>query len=79
MRALYRPAPLTTEEARALTAFLEGPGDGGSRLPPVRLIAALGLGGCLLVFVGAALIWRGRFSAVRRPLVARASRELMNP
>jgi len=79
MRALYRPAPLTTEEARALTAFLEGPGDGGSRLPPARLIAALGLGGCLLVFVGAALIWRGRFSAVRRPLVARASRELMNP
>lgn len=72
MRALYRQAPLTNEEARALAAFLESPDTGASRPSPVVLLAALGLGGCVLVILGAAFAWRGRFTAVRHPLVARA-------
>lgn len=71
MRALYRQAPLTPEEARALAAFLESPNTGASRPSAVVLLAALGLGGCVLVILGAAFAWRGRFTAVRRPLVAR--------
>jgi mono/diheme cytochrome c family protein len=71
MRALYRPTPLTDDEARALAAFL-GQSEASSGTSPVALLAAVGLGGCALVILGAAFVWRGRFTAVRRPLVARA-------
>jgi mono/diheme cytochrome c family protein len=72
MRALYRAAPLTDDEVRSLVAFLEQPDDVPAT-SAAALLAALGLGGSLLVLAGAALTWRRRFRAVRRPLVARAN------
>lgn len=72
MRVLYRAAPLTDDEVRSLVAFLEQPDDDPST-SAVALLAALGLGGCLLVIAVAALVWRGRFRSVRGPLVARAN------
>jgi mono/diheme cytochrome c family protein len=73
MRALYRPAPLTADEAHALSAFLELPVDqataGAPALPPFVLAGTAGG----LLFVGLiGGVWTRRFRSVRRPLVARA-------
>ncbi len=70
MRAVYRPAPLTSEEARALTAFLAqsgvGAAPGPSRLPTFVLG---GFGGAAAVLALVGVVWAKRFRAVRRPLV----------
>lgn len=76
MRALYRGTPLTADESQALIAFLELPaGPTAPRLNTTTLLLTLGLAGFLSVLLAAGLIWRRRFRAVRRPLVARASEE----
>jgi mono/diheme cytochrome c family protein len=78
MRALYRDAPLEAGESRALAAFLEH--SASSSAPgtsAVLLLAVLGLGGSVLVFLAAGVIWRHRFTAVRRPLVARAAADAL--
>jgi cytochrome c2 len=73
MRAIYRPAPLTADEAHALSAFLELPGAqasaGAPALPPF-VLAGTAAGLLFVGLIGA--VWTGRFRSVRRPLVARA-------
>jgi mono/diheme cytochrome c family protein len=73
MSTIFRPAPLTAEEASDLTAFLRTSTENSSRLSqaPVRRVQAIGLAGSLLVFVIAGVIWRGRMSThgVRRQVL----------
>jgi mono/diheme cytochrome c family protein len=71
MRALYRRAPLTEDEAHALAAFLAVPHHGPPAAPPgVPRFAAAGLAGAVLFFGAIGLVWSGRFRGVRRSLVA---------
>ena len=74
MRAMYRPAPLTADESRALVAFLASAdtasGPSQASLWPLTVLA---LGGCACVLIGAGTVWSARFRALRRPLVARWS------
>lgn len=72
MRALYRRAPLTGDEAHAIAAFLAIPHHGPAAAPPrVPRVAVLALAGTGL-FVGAiGVVWSGRFRGVRRSLVPR--------
>ena len=72
MRAIYRRAPLTDDEAHAIAAFLAVPHHGPPSAPPrVPRFVGLGLVGAVL-FVGAiGLAWSGRFRGVRRSLVPR--------
>ena len=72
MRAMYRRAPLTDDEAHAIAAFLAVPHHGPpAAAPRVPRFAGLGLAGAIL-FVGAiGLVWSGRFRGVRRSLVPR--------
>ena len=69
MRALLRRAPLTPDENRALTAFLEDVRE--HPVPPSRLthLAAAGSGGALLGLAAIGLVWQRRFRGARRPLV----------
>jgi mono/diheme cytochrome c family protein len=77
MHALYRASPIDAGESRALAAFLEEPaGDPAPGASPALRLLVLGLAGSVLVFVAAGVIWRRRFTAVRRPLVARAREAL---
>lgn len=73
MRALFRRAPLTPDENRALTAFFE---DVRTRPVPrattqAARLAGAGAAGALVGLAAMGLIWRGRFRGVRRPLVER--------
>lgn len=71
MRAVYRPAPLTPDEARALTAFL-GESATAEAPRPLRLRAFVigGFGGAAAVLGLVGVVWARRFRGVRRPLVA---------
>lgn len=71
MRAVYRPAPLTREEVRGLTAFLEHAATAGGGPRPAQLsmfsMTAVAAAAAMLVLVGA--LWTKRLRAVRRPFV----------
>ena len=71
MSTVFRPAQLTAEEAADLTAFLRAASETPGRLPemPLRQVQSFGLGGSLLAFVIAGVIWRGRLDGVRRHLL----------
>lgn len=70
MRAVYSVAPLTRDESRALSAFLEqSAGTGTSRPRHLPMFVATGLGAAAGVFVLVGLVGAKRFRAVRRPLV----------
>lgn len=70
MRVVYRPAPLTRDESRALAAFLEHSAARGAARPSgFWAFIATGLGGAAAVFVVLGVVWAKRFRAVRRPLV----------
>jgi hypothetical protein len=73
MRALVRRAPLTPDENRALTAFLDDVrGRPASRATTqVARLAGAGAAGALVGLAAIGLIWRGRFRGVRRLLVER--------
>jgi len=70
MSTIFRPTPLTAEEATDLTAFLRATAENSSRLSqaPLRRVQTIGLAGSLLAFVIAGVIWRGRIAThgVRR-------------
>lgn len=71
MQALFTKRPLSSQEALALTAFLEAAARQGGqpRAETALEFFLLGLGGavgCLAVF---GRLWRFRFRAVREPLV----------
>ncbi len=71
MSTLFRPAPLTADEAADLTAFLRTVAENPTRQAqaPLRRVQIIGLAGSLLAFVFAGLIWRGRLRDVRGEVV----------
>ncbi len=71
MATLFRAAPLTSEEAADLTAFLGTSGENARQLSeaPLRRVQAIGLGGSLMAFVIAGVVWRGRLTGVRRQVL----------
>jgi hypothetical protein len=71
MRAVYRPAPLTREEVRGLTAFLEQSNAvaeprAAQRRSTFSLTAVI-VAAAALALIG--VVWAKRFRAVRRPLL----------
>ncbi|HUI84312.1 MAG TPA: cytochrome c [Candidatus Binatia bacterium] len=71
MSTLFRPAPLTSDEASDLTAFLRTSAENSSqfREAALRRVQLIGLSGSLLAFVIAGVVWRGRLDGARRKLV----------
>lgn len=71
MSTIFRSAPLTAEEASDLTAFLRTTTENSSRLsqPALGRVQTIGLGGSLLAFVIAGVLWRGRLDGVRRQVL----------
>ena len=71
MSTIFRSGPLTTEEAADLTAFLRTTMENSRQLSeaPLRRVQAIGLGGSLLAFVIAGVVWRGRLDGVRRHIL----------
>jgi mono/diheme cytochrome c family protein len=73
MRPLFVNNSLTNDEIVALVAYLEQ----AAKQPPQPQSTStlsfffLGLGGCVLGFIGADTIWRRRFRGVRKPMVDR--------
>lgn len=72
MRSVYQTHALKPDEIRALAAYLESVSDQkeGLAASKWKMFSLLGLGGCMIVLVVMDAIWRKRFRAVRRPLVA---------
>jgi cytochrome c2 len=80
MRALYRSAPPTDDEAHALAAFLAIEGDqAGAPSSTVQPFVVAGSAGSVLVLAIIGAAWTRRFRAVRRPLVARARHSQLGP
>jgi mono/diheme cytochrome c family protein len=81
MRSIYRGAPLSSDEVRALAAFVDsqrGQMAAASWSAPARLVSAsLALAAFGLIAIG--VTWRHRFRAVRRPLVAAAAHRAARP
>ncbi len=73
MATIFRAAPLTSNEAADLTAFLRASTENARQLneAPLRRVQAFGLGGSLLAFVIAGVVWRKRLSGVRRQLLGK--------
>jgi mono/diheme cytochrome c family protein len=72
MRALYREAPLTEDEGRALAAFLASVD--AREASPAAGLAGFVWGGALAALAVVAIIgfvWSDRFRAVRRPMLDR--------
>jgi mono/diheme cytochrome c family protein len=78
MRTVYRPAPLTEDESRGLAAAFAGIGPGSSAPSPTpaRRLAAAAVPGAALMVLIFGLAWRGRFRAVRRPMIEAARTRL---
>lgn len=75
MRALYRHAPLTADEAHAVAAFLAVPHhQTPTSAPTVPRFAGAGVAGALVFMAAIGVVWSGRFRGVRRPLVERRRR-----
>ena len=68
MATMFRAAPLTADEAADITAFLRTSDENPRQLnqAPLHRVQAIGLGGSLLTFVIAGVVWRRRLSGVRR-------------
>lgn len=72
MRAIYRRAPLTDDEAHAIAAFLSVPHHEPPSAPPrVPHFVGLGLAGAVIFVTAIGIVWSGRFRGVRRSLVSR--------
>ena len=72
MQSVYKTHALQPDEVHALAAYLDSVSnqkEGGAARTEKRFLL-LGLGGCLIALVAMDTIWKKRFSAVRRPLVA---------
>ena len=77
MRSLFRQRPLEPEEIVLLVAYFE---DGAKRGGEAESAVILGffflaLGGTIVVLISLDAIWKGRFRAVREPLVRGAGPE----
>ena len=75
MKSVYTKHALTPDEAHALAAYLESLSkqEGGGAARAEKIFVLVGLGGCLIALVAMDMIWKKRFNAVRRPLVAEKS------
>jgi mono/diheme cytochrome c family protein len=71
MQPVFSVRPLVNEEILPLVAWLENETrtGGAPEASPRVAFLLLGLGGAIAGFVLADVVWRGRFRAVRRPLV----------
>jgi mono/diheme cytochrome c family protein len=70
MSPVYKKHPLKPEEVLPLVAYLEeADREGGEESPSTLVFFLLGLGGAVAGLVTLDVIWKGRFRAVRRPLV----------
>lgn len=71
MRPLFVNSALTNDEIVALVAFLEQTAKKPPQAQDTSTLSFffLGLGGCVLGFIGADTIWRKRFRGVRKPMV----------
>lgn len=72
MKAVWESHPLTPAERADLRAFLEQASISGRPIEAVGKLAALAVGGAVLLLVIAQIHWRKRLVAVRQPLLARA-------
>ena len=71
MKSVYTKHALTPDEAHALAAYLQSLSEQeGGAARSGKILLLIGLGGCLIALVAMDTIWRRRFHAVRRPLVA---------
>jgi mono/diheme cytochrome c family protein len=72
MKAVYATHALKPDEAHALAAYLESVSkeQGGGAAGAEKIFLLIGLGGCLIALAAMDMIWKRRFHAVRRPLVA---------
>ncbi len=72
MKSIYSAHAIQPDEAHAVAAYLDSLSkqEGGGAARAEKRFLLIGLGGCLIVLVAMDTIWRKRFSAVRRPLVA---------
>jgi mono/diheme cytochrome c family protein len=72
MKSVYSAHAIQPDEAHALAAYLDSLSkqEGGGAAHAEKRFLLIGLGGCLIALVAMDTIWRKRFSAVRRPLVA---------
>ena len=72
MKSIYSAHAIQPDEAHALAAYLDSLSkqEGGGAARAEKRFLLIGLGGCLIALVAMDTIWRKRFSAVRRPLVA---------
>lgn len=75
MSAVWGPRPLTPGERADLRAFLAQASVSGRPIEAVGQLAALAVGGAVLLLAVAELRWRKRLVAVRRPLLARARQD----
>lgn len=71
MQSVFGDAALESNEIHALVALFENRAQMGEAKPSVSQLAfaLLGVAGAVLVLVVFDLVWKGRFVAVRRPLV----------
>ena len=71
MQSIFQDTPLEPNEIHSLVALFENRAQQGepARSPDQLNFSLLGLGGGALILVLLDVIWRGRFRAVRRPLV----------
>lgn len=71
MQSVFAKKPLESGEIHALVALFENRAQMGEAKPSVSQLAfaLLGVAGAALVLVVFDLVWKGRFLAVRRPLV----------
>lgn len=72
MKAVWATQPLTPDERADLRAFLKQASVSGRPIEAVGKLAALAVGGAVVLLAIAQLHWRKRLVAVRQPLVARA-------
>ncbi len=72
MRAVYQPVPLTPDESRAITAFLEDTARREATMRSARMLPLVGGSVALTLAVLAGIGWTGarRFRGVRASLVA---------
>lgn len=75
MKAVWAAQPLTPDERADLLAFLKQASVSGRPIEAVGKLAALAVGGAVLLLALAQLHWRKRLVAVRRPLLARARQD----
>lgn len=72
MNAVWTRQPLTPDEQANLRAFLQQASVSGRPIEALAQLAALAIGGMIVLLLIGQVYWRRRLVAVRRPLVARS-------